>query len=110
MAKKRTPNKAELFLGERIKKFRIAREMTHLQLGKKINKIEQQVAKYENGEFVPLGVLEDIANVLADQIPKKIIRRISTLRKKEMDTKIEQTELIDLYMQALPEDELYLDE
>ncbi len=103
MAKKRMPNKAELLLGKNIKRLRIASGMTRLQLGRKINKKEQEIAKYESGEFVPLSAIEDIGEAFDITVQKRLIRRISSLRKLEIKTKIEQEGLLDLYNEAFPE-------
>ena len=104
MNKKWIPNKAEILLGKKIEQMRQRKGMTCLQLGRKINKKEQEVRKYENGEFVPLPVLEEIASALDVPIQKKLIRRISFLRKLEMETKIEQEDLVDLYNEVMSEE------
>jgi len=104
MNKKWVPNKAEILLGKKIEKMRLRRGMSPLQLGREINQKEQQIKKYENGEFVPLPVLEEIASVLDVPIQKKLIRRISFLRKLEMETKIEQEDLVDLYNEVMSEE------
>ena len=77
-----------------------------MQLGRKINQTEQQIVKYESGSvLVPLPIVEKIANALDEPITKKIIRKISTLRKLEVEKKTEMAdELIDLYNQAFPDD------
>ncbi len=103
MAHMRTSNLAEITLGKNLARLRQSQDITRLQLGRMVNKKEQEIEKYEKGEFVPLPVLEDIAKALGEPIPKKIIRRISFLRKLEMETGIEQEELADLYNEALPE-------
>lgn len=102
MARKKTANKAEILLGKNIERLRLAKKMSRMQLARKINETEQQVAKFETGGFVPLSTLETIAEALGEPIPKRLIRRISFVRKLEMETKIEQEELIGLYEEALP--------
>ena len=107
MARKRPPTRAEIALGKTIERIRTAKGLTRKQLGKKICEMEQQVAKYEKGALVPLAKLDTIGKKLDEEIPKKIIRRISTLRKIEFEKKIEQEELIEIYSALFPEDEPY---
>lgn len=104
MARKKQPNNAERMLGKKIERLRLVKQMSRMQLGRKINETEQQIAKYETGEFVPLTVLEAIASALGEPIQKKYIRRISFLRKLEIETQVEQEELAGLYSEILPED------
>ena len=104
MARKKQPYKAEIILGKTVEALRISKQVTRSQLGRKINKLEQQVAKYEKGEFIPLPVLEAIYEALGEPIPKRIIRRISFLRKLEMETDVEQEELCALYNELNEED------
>lgn len=101
MSKKRPPNKAELTLGKRIEQLRLAKGMSRLQVGRKVNELEQQIAKFEAGAFIPLSTLEAIASALGEPIPKRLIRRISFLRKLEIETQIEQGELVGLYEEIL---------
>jgi transcriptional regulator with XRE-family HTH domain len=103
MARKKQPNKAERILGKKIERLRLMKQVSRMQLGRKINETEQQIAKYESGEFIPLTVLEAIAEALGEPIQKKYIRRISFLRKLEIETQIEQEELSDLYQEILPD-------
>ncbi|MBY0355862.1 MAG: helix-turn-helix domain-containing protein, partial [Rickettsiales bacterium] len=86
-----------LLLGEVLLKERLVRGFTRLEIGRKINKKEQQIAKYEAGEMIPLPVLEAFAEALGSPIQKRIIRRISFARKLELETKQEQHELHGLY-------------
>lgn len=97
MVRRNIGHKAELLLGKNIERLRLSKKISRMQIGKKINATEQQVAKYESGEFVPLTVLEAIAEILDMPIQKRVIRRISFLRKLEKETKIEQEELLELY-------------
>ncbi len=71
--------------------------MTPLQLGKKVNETLQQITKYEEGNFIALAKLEDLCQALEVPIPKKYIRRISFLRKLEMELEQEQEGLIEIY-------------
>lgn len=82
MAKKKLYTPSSVTLGENLERLRLQRDMTRLQLGKKVNAKEQQIAKFEQGEFIPLPMLEKIGLALDDQIPKKVIRKISSLREK----------------------------
>ena len=75
-----------------------------MDLGKKINKTKQQIEKYEKGDFVPLPIIEKIAVALDAPIKKKIIRKISNLRKIEIETQQTQEELIDWYNEILQRD------
>ena len=96
------PNQASLFLGERIKQCRLACNMTPLELGKAINMKMQHIDSYEKGGFVPLPIIEKLATAFGDPVQKKIIRRISFLRKLEQEGKGEQPELQDWYNLAFP--------
>lgn len=91
-------------LGQNMQRMRVAKDISRKGLAKIIKKSEQQIAKYESGEFVPLPVMEDIAKAMDEQIPKKIIRRISFIRKSETEqgTHFEE-ELTELYNAAFPE-------
>jgi uncharacterized protein (UPF0335 family) len=88
---------AELLLGEVLMKERMVRGLSRMEIGRKINKKEQEVAKFEAGEFIPLPVLEAYAEALGEPIQKKYIRRISFLRKWEIEKKEEQHELVEIY-------------
>lgn len=106
MAIKQNIRKPNLILGKRIELIRTAKNMTRMQLGSIINQTLQQVQRYECGAaLVSLPVLEKIASAFDEPVAKKIIRRISIVRKLEVERKTEMSdELIDLYNQALPED------
>lgn len=104
MAINRIGKTAEIHLGKKIEKLRLSKNVTRKQLGHKINETERQIMKFETGEMLPIPILENIAKVLGEEIPKRIIRRISLLRKVEMETKVEQLELIDLYNEAFHDD------
>ncbi|MDA0782651.1 MAG: helix-turn-helix transcriptional regulator [Rickettsiales bacterium] len=85
-------------LGKNIARLRIAKDMSRNQLGRMINKNEQQIAKYEAGEFIPLPVIEDIGKALDEPVPKKIIRKISFIRKLETEQNAKlDNELSELY-------------
>ena len=106
MVVKKNIRKSNIILGKNIERVRIVRNMTPIQLGRKVKHTSQHILKYECGSaLVPLNVLEEIASALDEPIPKKIIRRIFIFRKLEIERKTDMTdELIDLYNQALPED------
>jgi transcriptional regulator with XRE-family HTH domain len=98
MYRRNQPTKAEILLGKEIEKLRRKKDLTRMQLGKIINQKEQQVAKYEAGAaLVPMSMLELIADSLDAPIQKRVIRRISLLRKIEIDTEVEQEELVEIY-------------
>jgi transcriptional regulator with XRE-family HTH domain len=101
MAKNGIGEAAEILLGKKIEELRVKNGMTHKELGKKIGQIEQQIKKYEAGAFIPLKILEELALALNSQIRKRQIRRISNLRKLEIETGIEQTELLEIYEEVL---------
>ena len=95
------PRQSEIFLGQKLKQLRNSIEMTQLELGKKTNDLSQQIDRYEAGAFIPLPKLEELAEALGTRIPKKIIRKISTERKLEVETASERNEqLIGLYSLA----------
>lgn len=97
MLEKTKPFAAELVLGQRIEDARKAVGLTRREMGRKIRETEQQIAKYESGGFVPLPKIEAIGEVVGDPVQKRIIRRISNLRKLEIEKGIEQHELSDIY-------------
>jgi transcriptional regulator with XRE-family HTH domain len=106
MAYKRNIKQSNIVLGKNIERLRLLKNMSCAQLGRKINQTKQHIVRYECGEaLVPLTVLEDIAFTLDEPIAKKIIRRISIVRKLEVENNTEMAdELIALYDIALPED------
>lgn len=83
---------AEALLGRCIEQARTVRGLSRRDLGKRINETEQQIAKYENGGFVPLPIIEAIGDALDAPVQKKLIRRISFLRKLEKEADREQQE------------------
>lgn len=99
----RIGREAELLLGEILMKERMVRGFSRIEIGRAINKKEQEIARFESGEFVPLGVLEAFAEAMGAPIAKKTIRRISFARKLEIETKIEQAELLDYYRNLFEE-------
>ena len=105
MDENRIGKKAEKILGKAIAQLREQKGMTTLELGRAINEKRQEVEKYEAGGFVPLTVLEAIALVLDSQIRKQQIRRISFLRKLEIEKKVEQEELCDIYRTLFSDDD-----
>ncbi|MBT4922088.1 MAG: helix-turn-helix transcriptional regulator [Rickettsiales bacterium] len=98
--------KSNIVLGNKIARLRLIKNMTCMQLGRKVNQNKQQIERYEcGGAVIPLPVLEKIACALDEPIAKKIIRKISSFRKLEVVEKSErEEELIDLYNQAFPDD------
>tara|TARA_B110000259_G_scaffold188423_1_gene247259 strand:+ start:5018 stop:5347 length:330 start_codon:yes stop_codon:yes gene_type:complete len=106
MSIKRNIKKSNIFLGKNIEQLRLTKNISYMSLGQKINKTKQQIVKYERGEdLVPLPILEDIATELGHPIAKRIIRRISIVRKLETQSGAEMTdELIALYSQVLSSD------
>ncbi len=106
MARRKQPyiTEAAQSLGEHIERLRLARGLTRMQLAREINVTQQQVEKYEQGAFVPIPMLEAIGLALDNQIPKRIIRRISNLRKIEIEQSTEQAELLELYAEAFEEE------
>jgi transcriptional regulator with XRE-family HTH domain len=103
--KKPPITKAQLLLGKRIERLRLLQGITHRQIGRAVKKKDQDVAQYEKGAFVPLAILETIAKLLGAPIRKKIIRRISYLRKVEWETRKEQEELGEIYVELLEQKE-----
>ena len=94
---------AAKILGMKIEAYRKAKGLTPYALGRAINVKEQQIIKYEKGALVPLRTLEKIADALHEGAQKKIIRRISFLRKLEDETGEEQPELKDWYSEIFPD-------
>jgi len=91
-------------LGKNIERLRLYKDISRKKVGRVINKNEQQVARYEAGDFIPLPVIEDIGKALGEPVAKKIIRRISFTRKLETDKNIRlEEELCELYNQAFGE-------
>ncbi len=105
MARKhKTIRESSALLGKNIQRLRVAKDMSRKKIARIIKKSEQQIAKYESGEFVPLPVIEDIASALGEPVAKKIIRRISFTRKLEAEKNIHmEEELCELYNDAFPE-------
>lgn len=97
MQEKTRPFTAELVLGQRIEAARKACGLSRRELARIIRETEQQIAKYEAGAFVPLPKIEAIGEAVGDRVEKRTIRRISNLRKLEMEKGAEQHELCDLY-------------
>jgi|GEM_PF-1865643 len=99
------PRKSDIFLGKRIKELRTQLDMTQMQLGRAVNDLCQQIDRYEDGAFMPLPKIEEIAEALGSRIPKKIIRRISIERKLQAEDGMDRSEqLIELYSEAFPEE------
>ena len=104
MAIKRNYKKSNIVLGKNIERLRLIKNMSSMQLGRKVKQTRQKIIKYECGAtLVRLAMLENIACALDEPIPKKIIRKISIVRKLEVENDTEMAdELIALYNQALP--------
>ena len=106
MAKRftRKPTSAEVTLGQRIQAMRLAKGLSPRELGRLVNVPEQQITRFENGSaFIPIDMLEALAREMGEEIPKRIIRRISTLRHIERAEEEEQVELGSLYCDAFPD-------
>lgn len=88
---------ASKLLGSRIKALRLHLGMTPLDLGRKVNQPLQQIVKFEEGHFIALAMLEELGLALGAPIAKKIIRRISFLRKLELELGEEQSDLAEIY-------------
>jgi len=98
------PRKSDIFLGQKIKELRTHLEMSQMQLGRVVNDLCQQIDRYENGCFIPLPKIEELAEALGSRVPKKIIRRISIERKLQAEDGIDRSpQLIELYSEAFPE-------
>lgn len=87
----------DMILGNTLLTLREKKDVTRLALGGIINETEQQIAKFEKGAMVPLTTLEAIAEALGEALPKRIIRRISFLRKLEQETGKPQLDLVQIY-------------
>jgi hypothetical protein len=99
------PRKSDIFLGQKIKQLRVRLEMSQMQLGRAVNDVCQQINRYEDGAFIPLSKIEELAEALGSRIPKKIIRRISIERKLQAEDGMDRSDsLIELYSEAFPED------
>lgn len=82
---KRTPTKFsedQITLGATLEQLRLKKAISRKELGRSVKVTEQQIALYESGGFVPITMLERIAETLGEPIEKKVIRRISALRHK----------------------------
>lgn len=102
--RKNNIRESSALLGRNIQKMRIAKDISRKQIAKSINKTENQLALYESGDFISLPMIEAIAEALGEPVEKKIIRRISFVRKleAEQNTHLEE-ELCELYNAAFPE-------
>jgi len=102
MNKKAQIRKSGVILGRNLERLRLYKQVSRRDLAKKIKKSDQQIAKYENGAFVPLPIIEAITAILGEPVPKKIIRKISFTRKLEVEEKVDMEEkLIELYNEAV---------
>ncbi|MCD6034287.1 MAG: family transcriptional regulator protein [Rickettsiales bacterium] len=100
-----TSSPADIVLGQRIRELRMDLNLSQIALGRKINVMAQQIDKYEKGAFVPITVLEELAEALGIEIPKKIIRKIVFARKLVFETGGKGEDLPDLYREALASDD-----
>ena len=106
MAKKKaTPPRyaSQYILGEAIAEQRRRVGLNLKTLGKLVRTTEQQVAKYEAGDFVPLATLEALGKALHAPIRKRIIRQISALREQEKMRNESLNALADLYQSLFTE-------
>lgn len=102
VSKNKVNTAAQKVLGERLMQLRLHQDIPRKQLAKIVKITDQQLAKYESGDFVPISMLELLTKTLGEPIPKKIIRRISALREREIASGEEQVELNALYCEAVP--------
>lgn len=110
MARQKPGTPADKHLGSRIAFLRRKRQLSPMQLGRKINATAQQIERYESGmDRVPVPVLENIGEAMDCRVPKRLIRRIVFFRKLEAETKLEQEELMGFYSEVF-DDENYDDE
>ena len=100
MKRTRTPTVAEEVLGRELARLRRIKGVNARDLAKKIRETEQQIKRYEAGTFVPLPVLEALTDAMGEPIQKRDIRRISNLRKLEMEGHDVMDELCDLYREV----------
>ncbi len=99
---KRTPFEHEIILGKNIWRLRDSLGLGPRDIGKKLKMTEKQYLQLERGALIPLPKLEIIGKVLGHPVQKRYIRKISFLRKLEMETNIEQRELADIYNEIFP--------
>lgn len=102
---KRTPFEHEIVLGKNIWRLRDSLGLGPRDIGKKLKMTEKQYLQLERGALVPLPKLEIIGKILGHPVQKRDIRRISFLRKLEMETQIEQVDLIGIYNEIFPHPE-----
>lgn len=88
---------AQQLLGSELKRVREEQEMPCKKLARIVNVTDTQIRKFEAGAFVPMAMLEALAEALGEPIPKRIIRRISNLRKMEIEDHEPQDELKQIY-------------
>lgn len=95
----RTPTLAEEVLGKELAKLRRIKAVNARDLARTIRETEQQIRRYEAGAFIPLPVLEALTEALGEPIQKRDIRRMSNLRKLEMEGNDVMDELVALYQE-----------
>ncbi len=105
MRNRHTPNDAEMMLATMIIEQRMRMGLSRMQLAKKLKVTEAQIGKYETGSLVPLGKIEELGLIFGERVEKRVIRRISFLRKLERDIRVEQTELSEIYQELFPVEE-----
>lgn len=88
---------AEQVLSAHICTIRQELQLSRRELAQLMGEKEQAITKYETGGFVPLPSIEALGEAFGRPVEKKIIRRISFLRKLEKEKGEEQRELISLY-------------
>ena len=106
MAKRKPKNFSEdqIVLGEKLQHLRLKKAMSCKELGRSVKVTEQQIALYESGGFVPLAMLERLAETLGEPIEKKVIRRISAMRHQIIDTQQGHEALCALYASLFEEE------
>ncbi len=99
------PSPSSIWLGKRIERIRTFKNIPIKQVSKLLKETEQQIIKMERGAFISLPKLQLMAELFDMPIQKRIIRKISALRKLEQENKTSyDDELQALYEEALSDD------
>ena len=106
MAKMKPKPKSEdqLTLGAHLERLRRLQEMPRKELGRRVKVTEQQIARYEEGAFVPMAMIERLTEELDFPIQKKWIRRISAMREQIKENGEGHELLAALYKDVFEED------
>lgn len=82
-------------LGEQLRKLREVKSLSPLDFCKKVNVTTGQLEKYEKGiDMIPLSTLEIFEEKLGLYLPKKVMRKLSVLRR---DVEENNEELSEIY-------------